>query len=262
MATALKEKRIKSADRVLRIFEMFRPDRQALTVMEVARVLDVPQSSTSELLASLVRQGYLMRDRRARAFRPTARISLLGAWVQPHLFRNGRLLPMVDELQKQTGLCVSLASMVGVSLKHVHTTTGAAPAAIANGEDAHLLHSPFGHILLSLIRGDEVRKIVHRLNAASEPELHVRYLDLLASLDQVLRQGFAAGSVAPGWSGVAVLLPQGLDEEPLGMGVIGRSADIEDRRDDLVRMLRQNIAQYLGPRVAHDSRDARQAVMH
>ncbi len=262
MATAVKEKKIKSADRVLRIFEMFGPDRQSLTVMEVARALDVPQSSTSELLASLVRQGYLARDRRARAFRPTARISLLGAWVQPHLFRDGRLLPMVDNLQQQTRLAVSLTSMVGVSLKHVHTTAGPIPAALAQSEDADLLHSPFGHILLSLVRGEEVRKIVHRLNASCDPEMHVRYQDLQATLEQVNRQGFATGKVAAGWSGIALLLPQGIDEEPLGVGVIGRTADIDARRDELVRTIRQNISQYLGPRVAHESHDLRSVAMH
>jgi DNA-binding IclR family transcriptional regulator len=262
MATAVEVKKIKSADRVLRIFEMFGPERQSLTVMEVSRALDVPQSSTSELLASLVRHGYLIRDRRARAFRPTVRISLLGAWVQPRLFRNGRLLPMVDHLHEQTRLAVSMASMVGVSLKHVHTTSGPVPVAIAQGKDAHLLHSPFGHSLLSVIRGEEVRKIVHRLNAASEPELHVRHQDILAMLEQVNRQGFAAARLAVGWSGIAVLLPQGVDEEPLGIGLIGRSPDIEARRDELVRAIRQSISQYLGPRFVHESRDIHSAAMH
>ena len=262
MATVLREKKIKSADRVLRIFEMFGPNRQSLTVMEVARALEVPQSSTSELLASLVRHGYLMRDRCARAFRPTARVALLGAWVQPHLFRDGRLLPMVDHLHDQTRLAVSLTSLLGVSLKHVHTTSGAVPSSIAQDGDAHLLHTPFGHILLSLARSEEVRKIVQRLNAESDPELHVRHQDIMATLEQVNRQGFAAGRLGAGWSGVAVLLPQGVNEEPLGIGVIGRSADIDARRDELVRTIRQSISQYLGPRVAHDSGDLRSAAIH
>jgi DNA-binding IclR family transcriptional regulator len=209
MATAFHEKKIKSADRVLEIFEMFGPDRQSLTVMEVSRALDVPQSSTSELLGNLVRRGYLTRDRGARAFRPTVRIALLGAWVHPALFRYGKLLPMMDQLQEQTRLAISLSTMVGVSLKHVHTTGGPLPTGIAQGADAHLLHSPFGHVLLSLLRGDEVRKVVHRLNAESEPDLHVRHPDVVAMLEQVNRQGFASGRVEAGWSGISVLLPQG-----------------------------------------------------
>ncbi len=262
MTAAVGEKKIKSADRVLRIFEMFGPERQSLTVMEVSRALEVPQSSTSELLASLVRHGYLTRDRRARAFRPTARISLLGAWVQPRLFRHGRLLPMIDHLHDQTGLIVSLTSMVGVSLKHIHTTAGQVPDPIAQGEDMHLLHSPFGHILLSLVRGEEVRKIVHRLNASSDESLIVRHQDVLATIEQVNRQNFAAGDLAPGWSGIAVLLPQGIDEEPLSIGFIGQTGDVEPRRDELVRTLRQGIAQYLGPRVVHDNRELRTATRH
>ncbi|MBV9841055.1 MAG: helix-turn-helix domain-containing protein [Sphingomonadaceae bacterium] len=262
MATALHEKKIKSADRVLEIFEMFGPDRQSLTVMEVSRALDVPQSSTSELLGNLVRRGYLTRERGARAFRPTVRVALLGAWVHPTLFRDGRLLPMMDHLQDQTGFAVSLSSMIGVSLKHVHTTTGPLPQHFDEGREAHLLHSPFGHVLLSLIRGDDVRKVVHRLNVESTDELHVRHQDVITALEQVNRQGYAFGRIEAGWSGIAVLLPQGIGEEPLALGLIGRTQDMEARREDLIRTVRQGIAQYLGPRVARDTGEVRAASMH
>ena len=97
MATALQEKKIKSADRVLEIFEMFNEQRTAVTVMDVARALNAPQSSTSELLGSLVRRGYLVRKRGERVFRPTSRVALLGAWVHPALFRNGKLLQLMRD---------------------------------------------------------------------------------------------------------------------------------------------------------------------
>jgi DNA-binding IclR family transcriptional regulator len=261
VATAPYEKKIKSADRVLEIFEMFGPDRQSLTVMEVSRALDVPQSSTSELLGNLVRRGYLTRDRGGRLFRPTVRVALLGAWVQPSLFRYGKLLPMMDQIQEQTRLAASLAKTIGVSLKHVHSTGAHLPPAIASSDDAHLLHSPFGHVLLSQLRADEVRKIVHRLNAENVAELHVRYQDLMESVDQVKRQGFAIGRVDTGWSGVAVLLPQGEGEEQLAVGIIGRAQDVEARRDELVRTLRQGVSQFVGPRVARETRELQTAYM-
>lgn len=257
MATLSQEKKIKSADRVLEILELFTPLRQSVTVMEVARALNMPQSSTSELLGSLVRRGYLYRDRTMRAFRPSARIALLGAWVHPTLFRHGHLPSMMDELADATGEIVALCSMPGVRLKHIHVVgEGAIPSELASGAERHLLHSPFGSTLISMTGNDELRRIVHRLNAESPEHQHVRFADLAAEIDQLRKRGYAAGPVADGWSGIAVLLPQEMGEERLSIGIICRDAVLEQRGEELLRQLRGAVSRYLGPRIAF--RDAPQ----
>ena len=248
MATRPCEKKIKSADRVLDILEMFNEHCNSVTVMDVARALDVPQSSTSELLSSLVRRGYLIRKRGERKFRPTSRVALLGAWVHPELSRSGSLLPLMDELHSETGSTVALCSLFGVSLKHIHAV-GALPEPLTCGADQHLLHSPFGHVIMSVMYRENVRLLVHRLNAESAPEDQVRFCDLDAEFEQVSRQRFAVGAVAPGYSGLAVLLPQSIGEEQLSIGLIGPTDDIERRREELLRSLRQAISNHLGPRV-------------
>lgn len=252
MAAALQEKKIKSADRVLEIFEMFNEHRTAVTVMDVARALNAPQSSTSELLGSLVRRGYLVRKRGERVFRPTSRVALLGAWVHPALFRNGKLLQLMDSLRDQTGMGVALCSMVGVTLKHLHTV-GDLPEDMTDGSDGLLLHSPFGHALMSTMFSEDSRLLVQRINAESEPQYHVRHADLLVRLRDVSKRGSAIGPVAPGWSGIAVLLPQGVGEEQLALGIVGRTEDVESRSEELLRTLRQGTSNFLGPRVASES---------
>ena len=257
MATLSQEKKIKSADRVLEILELFTPGRQSVTVMEVARSLDMPQSSTSELLGSLVRRGYLYRDRAMRAFRPSARIALLGAWVHPALFRHGHLPSMMDELAESTGEIVALCSMPGVKLKHIHVVGETAiPDEFASGAERHLLHSPFGLTLISMTGNDELRRIVHRLNAESAEDEHVRFADLATEIDVLRRRGYAIGRVADGWSGIAVLLPQEVGEERLSIGVICRDSVVEERADELLRQMRGAVSRYLGPRIAF--RDAPQ----
>ncbi|MDO7836692.1 helix-turn-helix domain-containing protein [Sphingobium sp. HBC34] len=255
MATVMREKKIKSADRVLEIFEMFSADRQEVTVMDVARSLNVPQSSTSELLSSLVRRGYLYRDRAARTFRPTARVALLGAWVQPQLFRHGRLLPMMDGLLEETGEAVILASMIGLDVKHVHVVGEGLSDAIASDTEHHVLHSPFGVALLSVMYREHVRKLVHRLNAESDPALHVRYSDLEAQLNRASKQGYVVGDLGDGFAAVAVLLPHRLGEEQLVIGIAGKSEQIHARCDQLVQTLRGAIASRLSPWSRPDMRE-------
>ncbi len=249
MASVPREKTIKSADRVLEIFELFNEGRTSVTVMDVARALNVPQSSTSELLGSLVRRGYLTRARGERSFRPTSRVALLGAWVYPTLFRNGSLLTMMDSLSKSTGLGIALCSRVGVSLKHVHTV-GKLPEEIGDGSEGDLLRSPFGHVILSTMFSHDVRLLVQRLNAESGQQSYIQYADLWDRLIEVSKRGVAFGSMMPGWSGISVLLPRAVDEEWLAVGIIGPTAEVEARHDELVRSLRQAVSNHIGPRVA------------
>lgn len=263
--SVMREKKIKSADRVLEIFEMFSADRQEVTVMDVARTLNVPQSSTSELLGSLVRRGYLSRDRNARTFRPTARVALLGAWVQPKLFRHGQLLPLMDGLRSVTGETIVLASMVGLGIRHVHVVGDDLPGSLSPGTEHHALHSPFGVALLSAMYRDNVRKLVHRLNAESDASLHRRFGDVEAQLIHASQRGYVLGDLGDGLAAVAVLLPMRLCEEPLVLGVTGKADDIHARCDQLVQTLRGAIANRFSPRSRPDLREVERpslAAMH
>lgn len=258
MATRPCEKKIKSADRVLDILEMFSNGRNSVTVMDVARALNVPQSSTSELLGSLVRRGYLTRKRGERSFRPTSRVALLGAWVHPQLYRSGSLPTLMDQLHEETGLTVTLCSLFGVSLKHIHVV-GDLPDPLACGADQRLLHSPFGHVILSTMYRENLRLVAHRVNAESTLEDQVRFADLDRKVEEVSRQRYAIGEIEPGYSGLAVLLPQSVGEEQLSLGLIGASEEIEDRRDELLRAVRQAISSFIGPRVVSHNRSATSA---
>lgn len=82
---------IKSARRVLEVFEFFASRQEAATVMDVARELGYPQSSTSTLLKSLLKVGYMSYDRHSRRYMPTLRIVLLGTWLQQTMYSEGNL---------------------------------------------------------------------------------------------------------------------------------------------------------------------------
>lgn len=252
MTSVFQVKKIKSADRVLEIFEMFSHNRQEVTVMEVARHINAPQSSTSELLGSLIRLGYLVRVKGTRLFRPTARVALLGAWVHPNLFRNGNLLGMMDRIREQSNMGVVLGSLVGATLKHVHTV-GDFPEKISNGANQHPLMSPLGDVLLSKLSQQELRLLVHRLNAESLDEYRVNLADVVDRLQKVSRSGFAIGKVAKGICGISVLLPQSLGDEQLSIGIIGPTEKIEARKEELIRLLKQVVSKDAELRVATSS---------
>ncbi len=252
MARSLDPKKIKSAQRVLEVLEYFTDGRSEATVMDIAREMGYPQSSTSELLGCLVALGYLHRDRYARTYRPSARVALLGAWVQPTLFRNGRLLPMMDELAEEAGATVVLATKAGLDVQYIHAISASPEEEVywSTGAKAPLLHSAVGKALLSTTDPDLVRKLVHRLNADAEPEMRVSYETLAADLREIRANGYAVGLLENGGGIAAVLLPQASAEEQLVLGICGLDKDFAERTEDYVRMLRAAVARHLGPVVA------------
>src|SRR5258705_11049422 len=88
---------IKSAERTLRLFELFSRRQERLTVSDVARGLDIPQPSASMLLTNLAALGYLEYDRFDRSYAPTIRVVLLGSWIGPRLGGRQSLASRLDD---------------------------------------------------------------------------------------------------------------------------------------------------------------------
>ena len=253
MTRALEPKKVKSAHRALEVLEYFNVHRREATVMDIARAMDCPQSSTSELLSCLVALGYLHRDRHARTYRPSARVALLGAWVQPSLFRQGHVLSMMDDLVQASGATVMLAARVGTSLQYIHVVP--APAAVPEppqeGALGFLLHSATGKMLLATQERDQLRGLVQRLNAEhDDPAMRVSYPVLAEELDVILTRRFSIHCNEAGGAVLSVLVPRSCTgsgpEERIALGIFATPDFIRENEERLVRMLRNAIARRLG----------------
>ena len=65
---------------------------------EIAGALGLPQSSTTMLLKSLLKLGYLDYAPQTRKFRPTYRVAVLGSWIQRSLFKSGPFTDTMDAI--------------------------------------------------------------------------------------------------------------------------------------------------------------------
>ncbi|GGZ11155.1 hypothetical protein GCM10011614_27610 [Novosphingobium colocasiae] len=212
--------------------------------MEVARALDLPQSSTSGLLDCLLQRGYLQREAPTRAFVPTARLALLGDWVQPARFRSGAVHSVVDRLSNNLSGSVILASLNGVRLWYVHATGDPMPGFIRTNTPHSPLRCAAGKALLSTIDPTYVRGLIHRLNAEADA-VSVKPADFLATLDEVRANGYATSEMGDDHHMVAVLLPPG-DGEALALGVVARGPATSSGVEQIVRHLRQAVSTDIG----------------
>lgn len=233
---------IKSAYRVLEILEYFDADHRTATVMDLSRSLAYPQSSTSELLRCLTRLGYLQYNRFRRTYSPTARVALLGSWVEPTLFRGGTVLKALDGVAEAVGETVVLSTATNYVVQHLHVVEGQREDAIEEHAGGHesLLHSPQGQLILATYRDTHIKSALHRLNAEEpDPERRARIAEKVDELIALRRQGWIIAPEAreDGSGVIAVLLPPRVGAERLALSVLAPKSVIEERGDEILAIM-------------------------
>lgn len=225
---SVESNKAKIAKRVIEVLEFFDEDHPQATVMDIVRRFDRPQSSTSELLSSLVDLGLLHKDPCSRSYSPTPRAAMLGASVQPRLVRDGRLTGLIDRLSAQTGLGLAVFGMVGLKVQVVHWRAGktalrtCGPKGFAGGQQDHLSDSAAGWLMLSTVAQPRRDGMIRRLNAEANPERKFVPAELSARVQQCREQGSATG--VAGFGSIAdisaVLVPQMSEGQPLAIGFV------------------------------------------
>lgn len=231
--TSVESNKAKIAKRVIEVLEFFDEQHPQATVMDIVRRFDRPQSSTSELLSSLVDLGLLHKDPCSRSYSPTPRAAMLGASVQPRLVRDGRLTGLIDRLAAQTGLGVAVFGMVGLKVqvfswhagKNALRTSG--PQGFSGGQQEHLSDSAAGWLMLSTVAQPRRDGMIRRLNAEAAAERKFVPAEMSARVLQCREQGSATGMAGFGSIAdvTAVLLPSMPEGQPLAIGFVYEPSD-------------------------------------
>ena len=237
----------KIARRVIEVLEYFDDNHREATVMDIVRRYNRPQSSTSELLSSLVDLGLLYKDPYSRSYSLTSRAALLGATGQTGIVRDGRLIRLIDRLVAQTGLSVAVFGMVGLNAQIINWRTGArgvnaATRNIFGGMLEPLAYSAAGQLLLSTIAQPRCDGVVRRLIAEADDDRKFSFGEMSSRLQQCRDSGEAQGAVGFGSPAecVVALLPDDTNSHPLAIGFV-YSAEHRVHAEALLECLREGI---------------------
>lgn len=184
---------VKSAGRVLQILELFDDIRRPATATEIANAFGFPQSSTSQLLRSMLSEGYLQFDRETRCYGPSMRVSLLGSWCDDRFVGEGSMLRMMKRLNERTGRAVFLACQVMSRAKYIHVYQSLIPERphLTLGTSRPLSTSGAGIALLSTMDDSEATRFVLRNNADRPDAVETASVrGVLAMLADVRRDGY------------------------------------------------------------------------
>lgn len=251
---SVESNKAKIAKRVVEVLEYFDEDHPLATVMDIVRRYNRPQSSTSELLSSLVGLGLLYKDPYSRSYTPTPRAALLGCSVQSGIVRNGRLPGLIDRLSAQTGLGVAVLGMVGLSVQIFNWRGGKFPLrtsqtdGFCGGQQERLTDSAAGVLLLSTVQQPRRDGMLRRLNAEASEDRKVSVPEMTARMQRCADTGYSHG--VAGFGSIAdisaMLLPDQPAGQPLAIGLIYEPSDQIDP-EALRLTLADAIARCTGP---------------
>jgi len=243
---------VKSAVRVMQVFEFFDQLQRDARVSEIVEHLSFPQSSTSSLLRSLVQTGYLEYLPSTRSYIPTPRLSLLGSWIGGSPIRDGSIGRMMDELSAETGEAIILACSNGIFAKYIHVVeaTSLIRMHVPIGSQRFLVWSAMGFALLSHLSDDAIRLLVKRTNAEAPPrQKAIDVNQTLAYVEQFRKRGhfFSRGLVTPGAGMICMRLPPNSTspDRPLALGIGALVDTIDQHEARFVRIMRNAIARYI-----------------
>lgn len=235
---------IKSAHRVMQIFEFFASVRKPSSATEISQALGFPQSSASMLLRSLVTLGYLEHHNEDRTYEPTIRLSLLGGSVPQRLDIASHIIETLNSLHEEFDETIVLAQRYRHYIRYIYAVQHPEPGIsyqIRPGTLRPACTSATGLALLTLAAERDVLSVVSWTNAEEpDPEAWLKRADVLATLARTRDQGYAYHErMLDEWLGiqVAVLLPPEEGAPRLAIGMITRASRYEPRKTQIIERL-------------------------
>jgi len=230
---------VKSADRILAILELFTVRQQPLTLTQIASELGYPMSSVLALMKSLHSKGYVMLDPEQKTYRPTLKVTMLGTWVMGDLFRNGAVIALMDQIQKDTGETVILGAQSGLHALYMHTVQSQKLLRfyIKPGLLRPMTKTAVGKALLMHYNDQELAKFAAQVNAAGATE-PIDAEELIQEVGSLRVQGYAyTDELTDGIC--AVGLPLTLAKEKCAIAVAGPIFRLQRKHERVVAVMRQ-----------------------
>jgi DNA-binding IclR family transcriptional regulator len=215
---------VKSAKRVLEIFEYFSEQRRPLKAVDFIGTLGYPQSSTAALLQTLTALGYLQYDRYARVYSPTLRIAMFSGWLQHKMLSQSALHKMLEDIHAETQSTVVLGMRNEIHAQYIYLVQPAPnhPDYVRPGTLRPICSSAVGRALLAARPNSEILRLLHRANAEVEDaELRFTPADFISCIDRVREQGYAL-TTKPGahFAGVMAMgLPAPASQPAMAVGI-------------------------------------------
>ncbi|NML05864.1 IclR family transcriptional regulator [Sphingomonas sp. G-3-2-10] len=245
----MKRKPVKSASRTFEVLELFRNYRKPLRLNEIYTALNYPQSSTTNLLKSMVIEGYLNYNRTTRTYLPTMQVASLGSWLYGHVASGSDYSSLIDELFQLTDETVVLVTQNDLFIQYMMMRVPDHPHKRPpnRGEMRLMLDATSGMALMSQMRDQEIDKIYRYSNYYElNPDRRITLDDVMRRIRWIRHTGYCywPEHPVPGIASIAMPLGDSIHGIPLVLGIGGTTERLSRRRAELVELMRTKIAEF------------------
>lgn len=249
---------VKSALRTFEVLELFKSNRRPMRLNEIYTALGYPQSSTTNLLKSMVLTGYLNFNRKTRMYIPTMRVSDLGSWLPSYIHQDGALRAMVKHVQRETDETVGLVAQNDLFIQYVmleipnHEYT----AAPEQGDMRLMIDSSTGLAMLSKMSDRTIEKLYRYTKYYySGMEYFADFEELMREIRWIrfIKRVYMPKRPTPKVSSIAISLDEEHNGIPLALGVGGLSERIREKKDEILQIMQDAVADYKNDVFRNDS---------
>jgi DNA-binding IclR family transcriptional regulator len=184
---------LESADRVLRVLEVFTPAERDLSLSEIAERLELPKSSVHRLLATLAAHGFVERDANSRRYRLGIRLFEIGSAAIHERGLHSATHPVLEELAVTTGETCHLAVLSDVEAVYIYKIDGPSSFSMTSrvGGRAPCHCTSIGKVLIAWGGQDLFKRVVRAGMRRYTSTTITNGTDLAADLERVRADGYA-----------------------------------------------------------------------
>jgi DNA-binding IclR family transcriptional regulator len=238
---------VKSAERTMKLLELFQADRRPHTLRDVAQKQKWPAPSTLALLKTLVGMGYLIFDPKQKTYYPSLLLAGLAQWISDEFFEDSPAPEVARRLREETSEHVLITVQSDIHVLYLRVLHGAENARYGAREGGMqpMVKTASGLMLLGLMPEESIDRICRRINIAYNLREERFVPDAILRLTTTFkRQGFStlAGSPHPEGMNLSMLLPPTRSGKRFAISVGGNTTRISERRNWLLERMSRTIA--------------------
>ncbi|MFF2853488.1 MULTISPECIES: IclR family transcriptional regulator [unclassified Peribacillus] len=184
----------KSASRVMDILVLLSREDQPLTVSEISRELNVPKSSTFEILTTMVEKGFLQVDDHLKIYKLGLKLFEVGAAYLYNTDLHKEARPYLETLMTKTGETAFLA--IESDGEVVYLDKVEAPSSIRTtatlGNRNPMYRTGLGKAILAGYSNDKVRELMGNTEFIQRTSNSITsYNSLIENLNQIRQRGYS-----------------------------------------------------------------------
>lgn len=238
------EELLKSSFRTTALFELLANKAEFVTIGDITQNLNIPQSSASMLVKSLLDTGYLQKDPTHKKYQLSVRLAFLGASTLHNFPKLPELTEQVQQLRDVIGETIVVAMRNGLYSQYVFVSRIEGQNIdehVTLGSMRPLVCSATGWAMLINADEDEIGKLVRTTCAEVDDPYWVETAKHApVSIEETKQHGFAVsqGPSRKGTAGIAFPLNLGGHQEQFSIGVAGTEQDLVDKKHIIISNLK------------------------